>query len=147
MKKVMLGKSLLKIDDQDAHFLSTHKLFVHSRGYVTGYRIGRRSEGYELLHRMIVRPGPGFIVDHADGDKMNNTRRNLRVCTYSQNNANKRLDRTVRGVRKKKNKWNARIKVRGTDKYLGSFESRSEAIQAYNVAAFSAFGDFAVLNV
>lgn len=96
---------------------------------------------------MIVRPGPGFIVDHADGDKMNNTRRNLRVCTYSQNNANKRLDRTVRGVRKKKNKWNARIKVRGTDKYLGSFESRSEAIQAYNVAAFSAFGDFAVLNV
>lgn len=147
MQKIAFGKHLLLIDDQDVHLFKIYKFFVHSRGYITGYKIGRRADGYELLHRLIAKPGIGLIVDHADGNKMNNTRANLRVCTFSQNNANKRTRSPGRrGIRKKKNRWYARIKEKGIEKYLGCYKSKDEAIEAYNRAAVSIFKDFAIIN-
>ena len=43
-----------------------------------------------LMHRELMRPRKGKLVDHIDGNKANNCRWNLRVCTRAQNMINKR---------------------------------------------------------
>ena len=41
-----------------------------------------------LIHRMIMNPDASQQVDHIDGDRLNNQRSNLRLCTHSGNQRN-----------------------------------------------------------
>lgn len=41
------------------------------------------------LHRLIMNCPPNKQVDHINGNKLDNRRRNLRICNNSQNNARK----------------------------------------------------------
>ena len=45
-----------------------------------------RNHAHGLLHRFILRPDDSLVVDHRDGNPLNNTRGNLRECTLSFNN-------------------------------------------------------------
>ena len=51
-----------------------------------------------------------------------------------------------KGVRLFKNKWGARIQVKGERKFLGLFNTAEEAAKAYDVAAMELHGEFANLN-
>ena len=42
------------------------------------------------LHRFLMSPLPWQVVDHINGDALDNRRSNLRVCSQSQNMANSR---------------------------------------------------------
>lgn len=103
------------------------------------------------LHKLINQTPQGFDTDHIDGNKLNNTRANLRTTTRSQNNANQRK---TRGTSKYKGvhwhehtgKWKAEIKMNGKAKHLGLFDSEEEAAQAYNNAAELRFGSYAKTN-
>ena len=92
-----------------------------------------------------------MVVDHMDGDGLNNRRENLRVCTHRQNIEASR-SRTgfsqFKGVTfdKARGVWIAQIKVNYARKFLGRYDSQVKAAQAYNAAALIAFGEFAVLN-
>ena len=48
---------------------------------------GKRS--VVLMHRLIAGAGAGSVVDHADGDGLNNRRSNIRVCTHAENMRNR----------------------------------------------------------
>lgn len=62
---------------------------------ITGYHPSDRTiNKKEYLHRMIMKPPKGFIVDHIDGNGLNNTRENLRVVSHSENQRNRRHLRT-----------------------------------------------------
>jgi len=91
------------------------------------------------------------LVDHIDGDKLNNQRDNLRVATDSQNVCNKRMQRNnttgYRGVQKSGKKWSAGIDVNGIHTHLGVFATPEEAAQAYDVAALHYHGEYARLNI
>lgn len=43
------------------------------------------------IHREIMAPPHGFVIDHIDGNPLNNTRANLRICTNAQNSANRTI--------------------------------------------------------
>lgn len=43
------------------------------------------------LHRELLAPAPGLVVDHANGDTLDNRRSNLRICTKAQNSANRKV--------------------------------------------------------
>ena len=91
---------------------------------------------------------PGEEVDHIDGNGLNNTRGNLRVCSHAENMANRRKHSNntsgLKGVHlHKSGKWQAQIMVSGTPKHLGLFTSKDEAHAAYNAAAEIHFGQFA----
>src|SRR5690554_2450719 len=64
--------------------------WVNSRGYVV-----RTKPRKERLHRVIMRRMKGRklkrgeLVDHINGNKLDNTRDNLRLANHSQNQANR----------------------------------------------------------
>jgi hypothetical protein len=105
------------------------------------------------LHRLLVE---GRMIDHKNGNVLDNRKLNLRVCNYSTNRQNASPNCTaiqgLKGVRKFKTKsgkikYFAQIKINGKRKSLGNFDTKEEAAIAYNILAEKHFGEFARLNV
>lgn len=94
----------------------------------------------------------GFVVDHINGNRLDNRRVNLRYATRQQNawNARAKSEKASRfkGVRLSKSKlrWRACIGVDGKQVGLGSYQSEVDAARAYDAAARKYCGEFAALN-
>ena len=104
------------------------------------------------MHRLILNAKPGELVDHWDGNGLNNRRRNLRPATNSQNLHNRRRTRAKSGFcgvwrsGKSSVPWVASIHVKNKAIYLGRFETPEEAARVYDAAAKEHYGEFASLN-
>ena len=85
------------------------------------------------LHRFLLNPPKEYVVDHINGDTLNNTRANLRVCSHTQNMRNQKLRKNntsgVKGVYKIRDKYRATIRFNKKDIHLGMFETIEEAKQ------------------
>lgn len=106
----------------------------------------------EQLHRYLTGAGPDQVVDHRNGDTLDNRRANLRVCSRAENgrNGNGRAGRAGRfkGTMpgRGRGKWIAAVTVGGRSRYLGTFATDELAAAAYDAVARAAFGPFARLN-
>ncbi len=97
------------------------------------------------------RIGKGIVVDHIDGNSLNNTKANLRICTNAQNHYNQRPrggSSKYKGVSwyKTTKKWSAAIEKNNKQFHLGCFNNEKDAAMAYDAKAKELFGDFAYLN-
>lgn len=91
----------------------------------------------ELMHRVIMGldVGEEGIVDHKNGDRLDNRRDNLRVVDTAANNQNKASEggsSTYRGVawKEEKEAWVAYAQVDGTQHHVGYYDSEEEAADA-----------------
>ena len=89
-----------------------------------------------MLHHIVIgNPPLGMIVDHIDGNGLNNQRSNLRFVTCRQNQQNQHIAKTSQypGVHwhKKINRWVSRIKVNGIRRNLGVYVNEKDAFEAY----------------
>lgn len=123
----------------------TEHLF-YAKKYIEGrtvyaHRLVAEREGWDVA---------GMVVDHINGDGLDNRVENLRVITQGQNSINQRKRKSCtskfRGVYKFRDKWQARIMLDYKRKHLGTFATEVEAANAYNLAACEMYGEFAVLN-
>lgn len=140
------------VDDTDHEYLSRFKWYYHRYVYRPARDgiVGRTV----AIHREIMKPSPGYSVDHINGDPLDNRRCNLRICTQSQNSANSKIRKNkiskFKGVVRLKdcenNPWMARIRCQGQDVYLGCFPTQEDAARAYDAKAKELFGEFAKLN-
>ena len=104
-----------------------------------------------LMHREITNAPTGMVVDHKDGNGLNNCKSNLRVCTHQQNVCNKGprfATSKYKGVSwdKTKNKWRATTSFKGKPIAIGRFDDEIEAAKARDRKAYELFGEFAYLN-
>ena len=143
------------VDDDDFEYLSQWKWHCNSNGYAsrsTYYKkdCGKRSVKTIHMHRVVNETKDSLQTDHINGDKLDNRKENLRSCTNSQNQMNRRNDKNesskFKGVYRYKDKWGARIKKDKKSKHLGFFKSEKEASVEYDKAAKEYFGEFARLN-
>lgn len=92
------------------------------------------------LHRFIVKlSDPALIVDHMNGDTLDNRKQNLRIITRAENNKNmrKHINNTsgYTGVMFKDGLWVANIEISNKKLYIGGYDTKSEANIAYRAAA------------
>jgi hypothetical protein len=96
------------VDDEDAWVL-VHRWRLSSHGYPeTGHS--------KRLHRLLMAPPDGLEVDHISGNKLDNRRSNLRLCSHAENTQNVRTTKgAYRGVYfdRRSGKWYGQVKVRG----------------------------------
>ncbi|QDX93603.1 hypothetical protein EEL30_15635 [Brevibacillus laterosporus] len=143
------------VDDLDYELLSRYKWHYVSSGYA-GRSIHHRdtiARSFVLMHRKIVGAPVGKVVDHINGNKLDNRRSNLRIVDQTKNQANRQqLNRNnksgFRGVSwsKAAGKWESSVMFLGKKIYLGIYESPVDAAVAYNTKASELFGDCAQLN-
>lgn len=122
--------------------------------YATATSLARLPKHHARLHHFILRTTPGQIVDHINGDTLDNRKQNLRICTAAENAKNARRQTFVgktsrfKGVcwSKYDGKWLARITSDGATKDLGLFDIEIDAALAYDAAAERLHGDFARIN-
>lgn len=143
------------IDAADAEFVGrwrwVSKLHDGVHLYVVRGRLKSDGPGahFVYLHRELMRPGPGLVVDHRDGNGLDCTRANMRNCTEAENLRNRRglkVTKTgLKGVTKnrKGSRYTAAIMVSGRKIRLGSFATKELAHAAYVAAALEHHGEFA----
>lgn len=89
------------------------------------------------------------MVDHINGNKLDNRKSNLRICTDAENARNSsKKSGNFKGVqwRSDKHKFRARIMDNGKEIFIGYFTNEIEAAKAYDTKAKELFGEFARLN-
>ena len=158
----MKGKGLYAIiDDIDLALVSRFTWHITRKGYVEARVPVKLKSKYNVngiqIQRLLLwdKIRNGLLVDHINGDKLDNRRENLRLVTMSQSNMNRRninfkrrqdILSKYKGVWWDRNKWRAAITVAGKKIYLGRFHNEDEAAFAYNKAALLYHGEFACLN-
>lgn len=149
------------VDEADFWELAEHEWrLLQVDGLRYAFRNARGADGsmsMTYMHRAIANAGAGEVVDHIDGDGLNNTRANLRICTQADNLRNRRKPRHYRGVAtssqfkgvtwmEREKRWSVYIGTDSERKFIGLFSSEIEAARAYDEAARQHHGEFARLN-
>lgn len=103
------------------------------------------------LHRLLMNPPKGKVVDHINKNTLDNRRKNLRVCTQRDNIRASKGRPSASGFKgvfwnKILKKWQGKIYVDGKSIHLGVFQNKELGAIAYNNAAKKYFGEFAHLN-
>ena len=144
-KQVLLSK-------EDYDVIKGKSLCCISSGYVMIWADGKSQYLHRWIHKL--EKGDKRVVDHVDGDKLNCTRENLRICTTSENMQNREknvigLSSTskYKGVYHKGNSWSATCRKDNVSYYLGSFRTEIEAAEAYNKKTSELYTSFATLNI
>jgi hypothetical protein len=148
MKIVLTRGQVAIIDQSDANLVAGYKWYAQRARGGGYYAATTKSKACILMHRVITKARPGWIVDHINHQTLDNRRRNLRVCTYWQNAANMRKKpgtSRYKGVFRHSdgNHWRAAITVEYERIHLGLFKNERKAAMAYRAAAKKYFGRFA----
>ena len=137
------------IDADDVPLVEDFNWHISSTGYaVRGIWKSDRSVIQELMHRRITDAPKGRDVDHVNHNRLDNRKSNLRVCSRSQNNYNRRINSNntsgYKGVTWNKGcaRWQAQMRINGVLKNLGYFETSEEANIAYQEASKINHGEY-----
>ncbi len=148
------GKFTL-VDDEDFNRVCRWKWYAIKGKYTyyaarMNYAAGKK---IVRMHRYILglQNNDKRQVDHIDGNGLNNRRSNIRACTRTENQRNRKAQTGTskfKGVNWHKctKTWRARIRINKKLLLLGSYDFEIGAAKGYDKAAKKHFGEFAKLN-
>lgn len=143
----------LMLDPEDVWIHASYRIEYKrhsSGGYMQITALCRETGKSVSLPRLILRCPAGFVIDHIDGNTLDNRKSNLRICKQSENRLNttgktRRVSR-FKGVSRSRDKWRAEICRDGARVHIGVFLTEEDAAKAYDERAAHLHGDFARLN-
>ena len=164
MKEIALSRGMVAlVDDADYDAVMAAGPWFAEKGHTTfyaGHMVYNGSQRQIMrMHQFVLElhglEGKGG--DHKNHNGLDNQFHNLRAATQTQNSQHRRKFSTKNGYvtsskhkgvgyHKATGKWPARITVNGKRHPLGYFNNDADAALAYNIAAWLAYGEFAVLN-
>ena len=154
MKKyIQLKHGTAIVDEQDFDKINQYRWKSSFVGkaktpYATSSHFGRTV----YMHRLVMDAPKGTVIDHIDGNGLNNSRDNLRFVTYSQNNMNQpiRCDNTSghKGINwcEDRQKYQVYINIDRKRKSLGRYKTLEEAIYVRDEAVKAHYGEYAREN-
>lgn len=158
-KEIPLTQGMVAIvDDEDYEQLSSyHWQYQKETGYARRNDGTRKTHRHIYMHRQIMNAAPGIQVDHIHGNKLDNRKSELRLCTNKENSRNqspvsekRRRTKTskFKGVcwAKNRGRWVAHITVDRRCIHLGYFDHEIDAANAYDNAAKAYYGEYARIN-
>jgi hypothetical protein len=160
MKKIALTRGFESlVDDEDYDKLNKYKWYCNKRGYAVRSDYSGSKTSNVKMHRFIMNTPFGMETDHINGDKLDNRRSNLRICTHSQNSKNRKINSNsscgLKGVTRYVAKlpsgnlyksWVAAICLNGKRIYIGSFKTPELAHEAYVKKSLELHGEFSRIN-
>lgn len=132
MELLLTSGKVVKYSKEDHEKISKHNW--HDK--LNGYCHSKIDNHMVLMHRFILNPPKGTIVDHINGDGYDNRRCNLRITNLQGNSENRKVkDGKLRGVRHKPKKdcFQSYIGYKKKRIYLGSFKTAELAAEAYDL--------------
>lgn len=153
MKTIKLTKGKETIVDDDIYeLIKDQKWHCATNGYAIRNlpREYRQLQKKIRLHQLVM-CFPNSIIDHINGNKLDNRRCNLRLCNESTNGANSIIPKNnttgYKGVSINPcGTFRARVDKNGQGYYLGTFSNVIDAAKAYDKKAKELFGKFAKTN-
>jgi len=154
-RKIPLTKGKYAIvDTADYAWLSQWKWCTSRAGNL--YYAYRKHHGKTMhMHQLIMKPAKGMVVDHINGNGLDNRQANLRICTQRENmwnhgrrkpkNASSKYIGVYRSRRSPK-EYHACVSRDGQATKLGPFDTELEAAQARDQLARQLHGQYAYLN-
>ena len=145
------GKVAL-VDEGDFDWLNQWKWYYHDGYAARSIYLGRYENGKKhvttvKMHQAIME---ARMIDHVDNDGLNNQRSNLRLCTATTNQQNRKVNynKRFKGVswHKRIGAWAVHIRVNKQLKHIGYYNDELYAAKVYNQMALMYFGKFARLN-
>jgi len=143
------------VDAEDYERVSRYKWCLSRSG--NRLYAQRRCRGKTIrMHQFILNPLRGMVVDHIDGNGLNNRRGNLRICTRLQNAWNHKRRKPpgassqyvgVYRYKDRPDKWYVKVQCGGDVTNLGPFDSEIEAARARDYRAVEMHGPYVHLNL
>lgn len=130
------------VDDEDFEKIKQHKWYLtvglSNIKYVKTHIYKNGKKTTISLHRFIINAQQGEIVDHIDGNGLNNSKQNLRICSHGFNllyRHKKYINKTSQYIgvswNQKDKRWISQLVINGKHYYIGSFKSETIAYQKY----------------
>ena len=132
------------VDKEDFEKIESYYWHSHyvkrKANYVSCISNGKRL----YIHRIIVDCfDKELVVDHIDGNPLNNRKNNLRICTKAENSRNlTAYDPELRGIVIRGKSYGVHINFKGETIWLGSFPSLEKAQKVRDDAELVYFGEF-----
>lgn len=141
---------IAKVSKSDMDSVSGYKWYVRTypnSKYVRSSEVDSSKKTVLMHHVILGKPPKGYVVDHINGNGLDNRRENLRFVTRSQNAMNARgkiNSKTAKGVSycNKHKKYRARITKDYKTHFIGYFETENQAVAAYNSCANKMFSGY-----
>lgn len=155
MREIKLSQNKFAIvDDEDYGELSKYKWYFTKDGRaVRSVKSNHNTWTPMYMHIQIVGKIEGLVIDHINGNPLDNRRNNLRHVTKTQNAQNSKSHKNTsskyKGVswNKEKKRWLSTICISKKRYILGYYKSELDAAYVYNVWAESFFGEYVKINV
>ena len=124
------------ISAEDYPIVSKYKLYK-SKEYVSLKVNGRETKLHKLL---MPNDDDNMVVDHIDGNTLNNKRDNLRIVTriinaHNRKKKNNSLSKFI-GICTYRDKWRSYIRHNSKQISIGIFDSEEEAARQYDIVAY-----------